>query len=67
MTFPKEYRTKLHSTNPIERLNGEIKRRTEVVGVRRANDPLDHLLFRLSPQPGGLRPPGRRTSARTER
>ena len=26
--FPKEHRTKLHSTNPIERLNGEIKRRT---------------------------------------
>ena len=34
MTFPKEHRAKLHSTNPIERLNGEIKRRTDVVGVR---------------------------------
>jgi putative transposase len=34
MSFPKEHRAKLHSTNPIERLNGEIKRRTEVVGVR---------------------------------
>ena len=33
MTFPKEHRVKLHSTNPIERLNGEIKRRTEVVGI----------------------------------
>lgn len=33
MTFPKEHRAKLHSTNPIARLNGEIKRRTEVVGI----------------------------------
>ncbi len=24
---------KLHSTHPLERLNGEIKRRTEVVGI----------------------------------
>ena len=33
MDFPREHRAKLHSTNPIERLNGEIKRRTDVVGV----------------------------------
>ena len=33
MTFPKEHRVKLHSTNPLERLNGEIKRRTNVVGI----------------------------------
>tara|TARA_R110002126_G_scaffold142939_2_gene289079 strand:+ start:306 stop:518 length:213 start_codon:yes stop_codon:yes gene_type:complete len=33
MTFPKPHWTKLHTTNPNERLNGEIKRCTEVVGI----------------------------------
>ena len=33
MTFPQQHRSKLHSTNPLERLNGEIKRRAEVVGI----------------------------------
>lgn len=44
MTFPKEHRAKLHSTNPIERLNGEIKRRTEVVGIFPNDDAIVRLV-----------------------
>ena len=33
MSFPKAHRIQIHSTNPLERLNAEIKRRTDVVGI----------------------------------
>jgi putative transposase len=33
VSFPKDHRPKIHSTNPLERLNAETTRHTEVVGI----------------------------------
>ena len=44
MSFPKDHRPTLHSTNPLDRLNGEIKRRTEVVGIFPNEDAITRLV-----------------------
>jgi transposase-like protein len=52
MSFPKEHRAKIHSTNPLERVNG---------------DQAPHRGGGHLPQRGGDHPPGRRDPARAER
>lgn len=47
MTFPKAHRVQIHSTNPLERLNAEIKRRTDVVGIFPNEDAITRLVGAL--------------------
>ncbi len=44
MTFPKDHRPKIHSINSIERLNGEIKRHTDIVGIFPNEEAITHLI-----------------------
>jgi transposase-like protein len=45
--FPREHRRRLHSTNPLERLHKEIKRRTNVVGIFPNRDSLRRMVVTL--------------------
>ena len=47
MSFPKDHRLKIHSINPLERLNGEIKRRTDVFGIFPNGDAITRLIGAL--------------------
>jgi transposase-like protein len=59
MAFPGQHRTKLHSTNPLEQLNKEVKRRARACpGEGRGR--------RHLPEQGQYHPADRRRAARTE-
>ena len=65
MSFPREHWTQIASTNPLERVNREVKRRADVIGPRA-------FLWTdgshaLDPERRRHRPPRRRTDARDQR
>jgi putative transposase len=44
MKFQKDHRPKIYSINSIERLNSEIKRRTDVVGIFPNEEAVTHFI-----------------------
>lgn len=50
MPFPREHWTQIASTNPLERVNREVKRRADVIGIF----PNDEAIIRDSAQKGPL-------------
>lgn len=50
MTFPAQHRTKLHSTNHLERLNKELKRRADVVAIFPNEESIVRLIGAVLPE-----------------
>ncbi len=46
-SFPRQHRAKLHSTNPVELLNKEVKRRADFVGIFPNESSIMHLIGAL--------------------
>ena len=50
MGFPAQHRAKLHSTNPLERLDKEVKRRADVVGIFPSEPSIVRLIGAVLPE-----------------
>ena len=47
MSFPREHWTQIASTNPLERVNREVKRRSDVIGIFPNDDAIVRLVGAL--------------------
>lgn len=47
MDFPRDHWTQINSTNPLERVNKEVKRRSDVVGIFPNDDAIVRLVGAL--------------------
>jgi hypothetical protein len=69
MRYPARHRTRLHGTGVWERLNTEVKRRADVVGILQSEDAIAGLigaLFRAEQRVAGPEPSHARWGVRSE-